>query len=1515
MAEFNIEEFQDSLAAGGNNLFEATGDAFGVPSCLMNLAKDVASALPSKILGGVLSNVKGGKEKANDFTKGVVNALSLNTGIFEFDTDTGFLTFKSDSSWIGLNEEGNSYQNDLNSFLGAAEYAAQFGSQLYSNYESVKAQIDAVIGCLKKFNESEKAKTTDAGSDSDTAFKAAQKNLEGAREFILAATETEKNINLVLAERFDDPSLEPILSDSVEFDPFLDGASFNRAFPKDPGLYGDKTFRLIYGPPLSNKGQYLLTSDGLYYDSQKGGIDPINLAISGVVPQGDAWKYNFPPNLGGKGDSISLKDLSKFTDTIFDPNFIDDSVSLTKYYEADTMLQMLIQQRAKQIHDMSGILEDYQTSYGDESSITRNYRESLISTSLVRNETVNRRKKQIEVLVKVPMLYGDGSVEYTPGNIPVNNFDVLEKYNVAVAKAKQEKLVFRQAEVSGIVLPIETKYVTVAQKDAGVDYTSLVIPKVGIDSIITEGSSTAPVVSLTDGIETGSIVAIYNFLETNTVTPSSVSFGVLNSAGSNKSNNAQLNSTDPAKVFTKGLGIPYLDGIVRNKSSLPASTSAMGNFYKLPDTQDFRDLFYSKKGFTVEFWAYASGITDYTSWDGADASSLTRAILSCENVGVKSGVSALDNYGDIRDLDYLGLDEGDSYVKGFVLGFTRDRRIVKDSSYSNLNTDNNTIRFFFGPTQSRDASSASWINNSDCLEDTTYYGLKVNPATTSTNGKSLGAINSEFVLVTVVGDPSKNKLAVYADGEVVSETTLTGAFGSREKQSINLPTLKKDNSFQYSSSSVDGPTTLHGGPKLNSFYTPFIVGGGYTDGMSYNGNFLGGDRGGVTSAFKGHIGSLRFYRKPLSDTNIMANYNSQRGFFKNIRVDDSLVMTPLVQDGYYGPPNENATTAHYFDYYPAKTKFADGNPTLLYFHPGGGTGGSKELIEAGQIKAYVDHDINVLSFNYRLGNTTGELSDADTYPNRYPMFTAGRGFGSEFDSSSALLPKNDGIGPLVLSGVEGVNNFKNAIQDVIRAIQFTKYNSATYNVDKDKIIISGSSFGGAVGLMVAMGPDYLGTSATTNDPVQLESTIVHSVLVENAAWDLAHSTNFDSSRYPAAKGQAYSVGKTVYNMSGTQWVASSVAPLDSEVMLGTSSNTYPLETSSFKSSYLNQLNPHTKYTLGFLYKNSSGNGLGVPAGAYENYDTSSTFHYWGTIPSLKARHEIQNTEEKSRYFWSPENHMVSAGDFGPADLGLDHLRFGKLENSGIPVCVFGMGQSLSGANIHDQDDWIITLPIATITTLSSTTLVDFFTVLPTTSSLENYYDDNGLGAIKATVAADATVSALLSVSGFGWPSPVAGTANRWSVSAIHENHGGTAFKIADPARNIDLSTTSYIVDSSSLGYNGSTSATWYSVDEHDIIYGIKTVEGLKAKYAAAPAHQLYSSAIHTGSGIYYYPGYLEETNNYSTSAIGTNGETVKELLYNERVNWLVNLLASSDTRFDKYVGAIELLPDAEKGIY
>lgn len=910
MASFDLDTFLRVQGQTGTGVFDALGMSFGLPSCLLNLNRDAMALLPSNLLSEIQTEIQKGKSKANEVTSAVFKKLMLNTGIIEFDTETGFLKFKSVSSWLGTDSDNNQTLQDLGGLLGAFQYAASFGAQLYQNYTNIEAQIESVQNCLQKFNDLQRfqsgnsagvrAALTPEEADElfDTVYAADKAKLQNTNDFVNSCNAAIADISVILKTRDENPDLEPCLLDSSELDPFLQFTSYDRCPPIDPGLSAtsEDIFRLSYGPPVTREGQYLLTSDGLYYDSQSGGLDPVFLAISGVVPPGDKWKYEYDPNLGGKGDTISIKSLNKFTDNMFDIALVDDSIGMQEYYDADHFLATIKQQRDKFVYDLSGDLEGFISEYGEDSSIVKNQRQLIISEIANHNDKLNRRKKQIEVAVKAPFLYGgEDSPLFAPGDVPINDFSYLEEYNLQVDLEKQKALVFSEGEVNGVVLPITPKFVISAAKPKSLGYHHLKVPTMGKGSIIytPSGTGSGTVLSLTDQIVSEDLFAIYNFLDTEVVLPSSTDFLTTNCATQDMYNNAQVVAANTNKVFFSGLAIPYFGGIVENKQSDPTAASALGSFMKLPDTDEFRDLFYNPRGCSFEAWVHMPGITDasHPGWaSGIDhigtpaASSLTRVLLGCENVGTASGVSAIDHTGQFRDLDFLENDRGTGYVRGMVCGFSRDRRITQFSgAHSNINEFNNpndgasSLSFFIAPTQSRDFSSASFINNDECQDYETFYKMKVD-----LSGTQFGQVSSSFVHICVTISPSSNEISFFADGSSVATSSLDSVFGVTQFTPPELPSFKKPNSFEYSSTTVDGPETIKTGPRLNPFYTPFIVGGGYTDGMYQYGNFMGGDRGGVISGLRGHIGSLKFYSRPLNTSEVTKNYDAQKGFFKEI---------------------------------------------------------------------------------------------------------------------------------------------------------------------------------------------------------------------------------------------------------------------------------------------------------------------------------------------------------------------------------------------------------------------------------------------------------------------------------------------------------------------------------------------------------------------------------------------------------------------------------------------------------
>jgi hypothetical protein len=473
------------------------------------------------------------------------------------------------------------------------------------------------------------------------------------------------------------------------------------------------------------------------------------------------------------------------------------------------------------------------------------------------------------------------------GEVPINDFAHLSNLNVSVAYDKQKKLMFKQGEVSGVVLPLQPKFVQAVDAKAAPVFNDLVVPIVGKGSIIYDQDSTSPVpttLSLTDDVVTDDLIAIYNFLEGETVPPGSNKYTVLNCNSINNYNNAQLVSLSPSSVFRRGLGIPFLTGITR-LSNTTSQLSSLGNFIRLPDTKEFRDLTYKQKGFTFESWVHGPKMdTVYTTSgdpdEGYGTSALFKLMLACENTG---GVIP----DELEDIDKAEQTFSSDVVRGMVLGFTRSRQITQGLEPIETTAVNTTSRavFFAAPTRSVNGSDVSFINAAsidNCVSGYGVLGVTVPLTTTIPNTvNKLNDVSGQFLYFSTAFDPENDEIRICVDGELVKTASLSQSFGIQKGQAIKVPSFAADNSFEYSTSST-GKSAFATGPKLNDLFTPWILGGGYTDGNMASNNGFMGSRHGLKSGLNGYMGSVKFYSKALQPNDVKKNFNSQKGFFKNI---------------------------------------------------------------------------------------------------------------------------------------------------------------------------------------------------------------------------------------------------------------------------------------------------------------------------------------------------------------------------------------------------------------------------------------------------------------------------------------------------------------------------------------------------------------------------------------------------------------------------------------------------------
>ena len=143
-------------------------------------------------------------------------------------------------------------------------------------------------------------------------------------------------------------------------------------------------------------------------------------------------------------------------------------------------------------------------------------------------------------------------------------------------------------------------------------------------------------------------------------------------------------------------------------------------------------------------------------------------------------------------------------------------------------------------------------------------------------------------------------------------------------------------------------------------------------------------------------------------------------------------------------------------------------PVLFYIHGGGWLSNDKSLIELKSgIDAFLKAGISVVSINYRYIKQT--------------ILTEGATPEAVITPSAA-----DKEGPPV----------KVPLEDAARALQFVRSRAGEWNLDKERVCVSGSSAGACSCLWLAFHPDM--AVPTSSDPVARESTRVWGAAVQSA---------------------------------------------------------------------------------------------------------------------------------------------------------------------------------------------------------------------------------------------------------------------------------------------------------------------------------------------------------------------------------------------------------------------------------
>jgi len=905
---FDIKTFGGALS-DGTGVLGAGAAGFGLPACALQLGELALALIPAPILLAIDKAMREWEEKIDQVIKDAFNWLATKFGIKQYLTDDGLISLKLD----GI--------DDIDFWIPAAiTKMLEAGAQIWQQIERYIDLYEGIVECLAAIRDA--LEGPENGSLADAAKNSFENDPEVNR--YLAYAENANNLKKEIGDkraqignelrlRRLDPNREPTLK--PEFADLFAGTTFRVGSQTEE----DEIIRLVFGPPMTTEGQLVLSIDGLYYDSQgEEGLVPVLNALANraeKIDPADKWKFNYDPNLGGKGDQLSGRNFNKWIDSIFDLDLVDNGEMMQEHYNRDGFLQTLIGQRDKRVSDIDIQISSLVFPNKTE-AIINNFKQTIISESRRYEDKINRRKKQIEVAVKAPSIF-TGAEVFAPGKVPINDFSYLQKFNLSVALTSQENLVINTEDVSGIVLPIQPKFVKATSKADPQIIDHLYVPDEGFDAIVTDeldpqDQSNAATINLDEIVTTDGLVAIYNFLNSDVVLPSSIEYNLNNCASNDDMNDAQLVAKYSKDFFSSlGLAAPYFEGITVNSGNNP---SALGSFAKLPDSPDFQDWTYNKEGFSFDAWVNAPGLNfGHRGWKDNDSSGLYRLILANENTGIGANTVRQENYNEVP------FSDGSDYVRGMIVGFTIDQRWTKTSLPTNdyLTQDPSVsgYGFLIAPTISYDSSSVAFIAKEPCNPEQGWRGMFIPHTKTTANGTPLWWCENQFCQLAFTVDYAKDLLSVYLDGELLETSAVSEVFGTEPYKTVKIPSFKKDNSFEYGEATVGSlaPKSLKNGPKTYPFFTPWILGGGYTDGYAIGGNFMGGEYGGQRSGLKGHLGSVKFYNKTVEPAGIKNNFDTQKRLFKAVDASRSKSVFIFIgqsnMDGRYAPLD--ATVAEY----------------------------------------------------------------------------------------------------------------------------------------------------------------------------------------------------------------------------------------------------------------------------------------------------------------------------------------------------------------------------------------------------------------------------------------------------------------------------------------------------------------------------------------------------------------------------------------------------------------------------
>ena len=165
-------------------------------------------------------------------------------------------------------------------------------------------------------------------------------------------------------------------------------------------------FDLTYGPPKSTKGSFILSNDGLYYDSVNGGIPE----VSGFAAASSTWNLSQAPNLGGKGMLYDKNTFDDFEGTVLDYDYTSNDPLVTKFYDTDDILETFEKNKVHHttiVYDQIALLTA--SGFNTSSAIVVNHYSNIAALATNYDNKIKKRKKQLQLVA----LFGTDIYSFT----------------------------------------------------------------------------------------------------------------------------------------------------------------------------------------------------------------------------------------------------------------------------------------------------------------------------------------------------------------------------------------------------------------------------------------------------------------------------------------------------------------------------------------------------------------------------------------------------------------------------------------------------------------------------------------------------------------------------------------------------------------------------------------------------------------------------------------------------------------------------------------------------------------------------------------------------------------------------------------------------------------------------------------------------------------------------------------------------------------------------------------------